>query len=68
MKGVMSERKELRIHLLLSDNTQHNLSVQSIHQVFELSITLRGNFVQEEDLTTNGIVHHVDKVANLIEH
>ena len=68
MKGMKSEGKELRIHLLLSDKTQVEISVQSIHQVFELSITLRCKLVQEEDFTTNRIVHRVKKVANLIEH
>ena len=68
MKGVESEGKECRIHLLLSDKTQLIISVQSIHQVFELSITIRSKVPQKEDFATHGMVHRVGKVANLIEH
>jgi len=68
MKGMKSERKECGIKLLFSDKTQLKISVQSIHQVFELSITIRGKLMQKEDFATNRIVHRVGKVANLIEH
>ena len=68
VKGVKSEGKELRIHLLFSDKTQLKIGVQSIHQVFELSITIRSKVAQEEHLTGQRIVHRVGKVANLIEH
>ena len=56
------------MHLLFSDKTQLKIGVQSIHQVFELSITIRGKLMQKEDFTTNRIVHRVGKVANLVEH
>ena len=66
-EGLQSEGKECTINLLLSDKTLMKLCVQSIHQVFELSITLGSKVIQEEDLTGNRILHRVTKSADLID-
>ena len=42
--------------------------VQRIHQVTEVSITIRSKVVQEEDFTGNRILHRVTESANLVEH
>jgi len=66
-EGLQSEGKECIINLLLSDKTLPIISVQSIHQVLELSITLGSKVIQEEDLTGNRILHRVTKSADLID-
>ena len=53
--------------LLYSDKVLMKFSVQSIHQVAELSITLRGKVIQEEDFAGNRILHRVTKSADLID-
>ena len=42
--------------------------VQRVHQVTELTITIRSKVIQEEDFTGNRILHRVTKSANLVEH
>ena len=42
--------------------------VQSVHQVTELTITIRSKVVQEEDFAGNRILHRVSEIANLVEH
>lgn len=54
--------------LLYSDSALMKFGVQRIHQVAELTITLRSKVVQEEDLTGNRILHRVTESANLVEH
>ncbi len=66
-EGLQSEGKECRIHLLLIDKTLMKLCVQSIHQVFELSITFGGKVTQEEDFAGHRILHRVTKSADLID-
>ena len=65
---MKSEGKECRIHLCFVDSTQVKLCVQSVHQIAELTITLGGKVTQKECLTSDGIVHRVGNVANLVEH
>ena len=63
-----SERKKYRIHLCFVDSTLMKLRIQSIHQSAELSITLGCKVTQKECLTSDGILHRVGNVANLVEH
>lgn len=51
-----------------TDSSLMKFSVQGIHQVTELAITLGGKVVQEEDFAGNGILHRVTEIANLVEH
>ena len=53
--------------MLLIDKTLMKLCVQSIHQVFELSITFGGKVTQEEDFAGHRILHRVTKSADLID-
>ena len=54
--------------LLHSDKVLMKFCVQSVHQVAELSVTIRGKVIQEEDLTGDRILHRVTKSANLVDH
>jgi len=51
-----------------SDSSLVKFSVQGIHQVAELTITLGSKVVQEEDFTGNRILHRVTEIANLVKH
>ena len=64
---MQSEGKESTIKLLFSDKTLLIISVQSIHQVAELSITLGSKVIQEEDFAGNRILHRVTKSADLVD-
>jgi hypothetical protein len=50
------------------DSSLMKFGVQGVHQVTELTITLRSKVVQEEDFTGNRILHRVTESANLVEH
>jgi len=51
-----------------TDSSLMKFSVQGIHQVTELIITLRRKVVQKEDFTGNRILHRVTEIANLVDH
>ena len=52
---------------MFSDKTQLIIGVQGIHQIAELSITIRSKVTQEEHFTGNRIVHRVTEFANLVD-